>query len=94
MQNEKKIRFFTIWIWTLELYVSFVVLVLWLSLVFDFEWAWIVRGWVHTEFDATWFPIILLLICSALCWRQKKGHAVFGVLLCLLWGIWMELPRL
>jgi hypothetical protein len=49
---------------------------------------------VRVTFDAGVVSGILTIFCSATLWRSHRPLAIVGFVACLLWTVWIFLPRL
>jgi hypothetical protein len=93
--NEShKSEFFRLWRWTLELYSLGLIAVLWIS-----PSGFSIPGLktrLHWDdlLDASSHVIILLFATALFSWKRHRGHSVFALILCGLWLVWTELPRL
>jgi hypothetical protein len=47
----------------------------------------------HVAFDAGVVSGVLAFVCSLVLWRSHRKLAIAGFIACLLWTVWICLPR-
>ena len=93
MLKNRKFNFFWLWRWTVELFSLVMVISFWNIP----KGMWVGDGlffWWYYFVDASIPVIVLLFVTAIFCWRSHRRHAVFGLVLCLFWLIWVLLPRI
>jgi hypothetical protein len=92
MTAKRKFDFFQLWRWTVELFSLGLIFVL-----FNTPKSFTTPGywfWFNDLRDVSSYVIALLFTTAILSWRRHRSHSIFGLILCALWLLWTELPRL
>jgi len=87
-------RLAKVWFWTVEVFALGVVGLCWASFLVPAAFPW-TPGWVFSflkDFSSGVMAFQLLTVFAL--WRKHRWLASGGLLLCALWVVWVEMPRM
>ena len=87
------LRLSQVWFWTLELAAMLVIAICWTSTIVPAVFPWNPLSVFSFLFDFSSGLVGLLLVTACLFWRRQRKLAIVGLVLCLAWLAWAELPR-
>ena len=90
---EGVLKLMRVWFWTVEILALVLVALCWSSAVVPAAFPWNPQSVFSFLFDFSSGVVALLLVTTCILWWKHRNLAIGGLILCLAWMIWAELPR-